>query len=251
MERLLSLGRDPATIVAERAGFRVHQHQDLRWLHGGGAAVQSVMSLASPERPLLPAVMPLLTALLWQPQATTALNLGLGGAAIERFVACSRPALRLRSVEASREALVLARQYFGLPDDADVAVSPAEEFVVRDHHRYDLVWCDLFDGERQADCVTAGDFLSALCRRVGEPGVLAMNLCPREEAELVATLAHLRRELPWIALSVRSDSGNVGVLASRRALPDGAALRARQAGEEWSREMAAVADALIRLPAPR
>lgn len=250
--RLLAAGRDPSTIVAERAGFRVHQASGLRWLYGGGDAIQSVMSLTTPERPLLPATIQLLGALLWRPAPATALNLGIGGGAIERFVARYLPSLRLWSVERSQDAVVLATEHFALPPSGELVRASAEDFVATDRRRYDLVWCDLFDGERQAACLGDGAFLAALCRRLARYGVLAMNLSPRDEAELLQTLMHLRKTLPWVALSVRSDGGNVVVMASRRALPTEEALlaRAAQLAEGSMPEFAAVAGALVRLPRP-
>ena len=266
VDRLLVAAQRPATLLAARHAYRVHEADGLRWLyagggavqprvrilHSGGGAVQSVMSLSAPERPLLPALVHLLSALVWQPAPASALNLGVGGGAIERFVASRLPRLQPRSVEASADVAALAQCFFALPAGCRITISRAEDFVAVDRQRYDLVWCDLFDGERQAACMTSAEFLAALCRRLGERGVLAMNLSPRDEAELMATLVHLRRELPWVALSVRADGGNVGVLASRRRLPPGTVLaaRARRLGGGCTAEFAAVADDLIRLPAP-
>ncbi|MCP5234356.1 MAG: hypothetical protein H6945_01270 [Zoogloeaceae bacterium] len=250
--RLLAAGRDPSTIVAERAGFRVHEASGLRWLYGGGDAIQSVMSLTTPERPLLPATVQLLAALLWRPAPATALNLGVGGGAIERFVARYLPGLRLCSVEHSHDAIALATRHFALPSTGELVRARAEDFVATDARRYDLVWCDLFDGARQAACLGDGTFLAALCRRLASQGVLAMNLSPHDEAELLHTLMHLRMALPWVALSARSDGGNVVVMAARQALPADTELLARAArlAQGSMPEIAAVAGALVRLPAP-
>ncbi len=251
LERLLEAGADPASRCAAAGRWRVHQRDGLRWLYGGGRSIQSVMSLADPARPVMGVTVQLLAALLWRPQPRRVLSLGLGGGAVERYLARHRPAAALTSVEASAEVLALARAHFALPPQCRLRLADAAQFVAGDGGRYDLLLCDLFDGEHAADCLTQPGFVAQLAERLAPHGVLALNLSPRSEAELLGVLLPLRTALRWVMLSTRADQGNVVVLASRLAPPDAATLEARAARLEQAGggDFVATARRLTRLPA--
>jgi len=252
LEDLLEAGADPATLRAAAGRWRVLERDGLRWLHGGGRSIQSVMCLSEPARPVMGATVQLLSALLWRAEPRRVLSLGLGGGAIERYLARHRPGAALTSVESSAEVLALAREHFALPPRCRLCLAEAARFVAGAPGHYDLVFCDLFDGERNADCLSQPDFVARLAGRLAPDGVLAINLSPRSEDELLAVLLPLRTALRWVMLSTRADQGNVVVLASRLAPPDAATVEARAGRLEQAGggDFAATARRLTRLPVP-
>ncbi len=226
IDDLLALDRaGEARLLAQAGGLRVLEGLGCRWLDSGGAAVQAVMDLAEPARPCLAATRHLLAALLWQPGPERVLNLGLGGGSIERFLAAWVPAARCCSVEASAAVLELAGTWFGLPP-GEQRLARAEACLAAPQRPCDLIVCDLFEGDRHAACVAEASFHADLAACLSPEGVVALNLSPRGESDLLAVLVALRRHLPWAILCTSEGCGNVGVLASRQR-PDPGDLAAR------------------------
>lgn len=219
VERLLAASGDAQTLVERRAGYSVHQHAGLRWLYGGARSVQSVLCLDDPARPVLPATLQMLAALVLCPAPSAVLDLGLGGASIERYFARYEPATRLVAVEASGAVLELARRHFALPAALELLPGRAEHVVASLAQRFELVFVDLFVGERHAGCVADLTFLAALAGLLAPRGVVAFNLSPGSEAELLEVLLPLRRVLPTVWLAGVRDCGNVVLLASRAPAP--------------------------------
>lgn len=251
LEELLALS-DEATTVARRGGASVHESRGLRWLYSGGRSVQSVLDLAAPERILLPASEHMLVALLLVDRLTAVLDLGCGGGAFARFLACHEPACRVHAVDASAEVVALASACLGLPRGTEVRVERAEQALAAPGRSYDLIFCDLFSGERHAPCLAQADFHGRLARRLARAGAVAINLSPVSEADLLSVLLPLRSCLPWVMLAGVPDCGNVVLLGSRREPAHDSLLRAgarRLDGRSGQAVEAALAN-FVRLPPP-
>lgn len=252
VERLLALGTRAETLRARAGGVNVREWDGLRWLESGGRAVQAVMATAEPSLPCLPATVALLGALLLVPRPASVLNLGLGGACLERFLARHVPTAALHAVESSAAVLALAREHFGVPDTVTLSLQTADNYLAESGARFELVLCDLFEGERHAPCVGQPGFLQALAARTSPAGAVALNLSPRSESELLEILLPLRQVAPWVMLSAVPGCGNVCVLAARQPPPSAADLATRAAALEARSGLGfgAVAARLNALPPP-
>jgi spermidine synthase len=206
--RLLQRCRDGRHLV------EVREHAGLRWFTAGGKFVQSMMRLDQPAAIVLPNQLTMLSALAWRKCMTTVLNLGSGSGAFERFFRAWRPHTHVTSVEQSAKVTALARAHFALPPEHQVILDTAENYVAQATVRFDLVLCDIFAAERHPDCLFDAYFHHHLADRLQGGGVLALNVSPTADDELVGILAALRQAFEWVVLAPVPEHGNVIVLAS-------------------------------------
>jgi len=192
----------------------VREHTDLRWFTAGGVFVQSMMRTAEPAAIVLPNQLHMLSALAWRDRVDTVLNLGSGIGAFERFFRAARPHIHVTSVEQSTKITALARAHFALPLEHEVIADSAEHYVAQAAARFDVVLCDIFAAERHPDCLFDAYFHDNVAARLRRGGVLALNVSPTEDDELVGILAALRQAFEWVVLVPVHDHGNVIVLAS-------------------------------------
>jgi len=177
----------------------------LRW---GGSSIQSAMDTEAPEHVLSPTTALLLSAVTISGRCRRALNLGVGGASIERYLAAREPQTVVDSVEECAAVLRLVESYFKF-DTSGVHVESADNFVARAKASYDVVFCDLFSGESQAPCVTAKSFLTNLTRILSPWGTVAFNLPAADTTALIATLQTIRDHFSWVRLAGVGTHNNV------------------------------------------
>lgn len=222
-------GRSIYRIEKGALHLEVHESRQWRWLSLGDRPdiVQALFNRKHPHHPMMPYCIGMLTALLLQPQARQALNLGLGCGAFERYLLRHYPQTALTSVEMQGAVVDVARRFFDLPTNYPVVIDDAASYLKHCHQSYDLILCDLHDGERQP-AVRDEEFLLNLSRCLSDTGVVSMNLFgAREDYELVALLLCLRRQLPHTVLLKPPRSQNLILLASRQPLPGMPDLRRR------------------------
>ncbi|MEQ8663687.1 MAG: hypothetical protein RLW62_22955, partial [Gammaproteobacteria bacterium] len=209
--------------------IEVREHDRLRWFTAGGCFVQGLMDLDQPARLVLPNHQAMLAALTWAPRHARILNLGFGCGSFERFAHAHLEASRVVSVECEPALVDLARTHFAVPAAWPVVIDRAEHYVAGAHAPFDLVLCDVFAGEAHAECLFDSYFHADLARCLGADGVLALNLSPQDEEEVVAILAALRQSIDWVMLAPIAAHGNAVVLASPAPPPAAAVMHARAA----------------------
>ncbi|MCL6415137.1 methyltransferase domain-containing protein [Aestuariirhabdus sp. Z084] len=207
--------------------IEVHQAQGLRWLYVGDNSLLSLMQLEHPERLTLDYQLAMLCALLYRPLPERILDLGLGGGAFARFLHNKLPDAQCLSIERSPTLLSLAQRYFCLPETAMVEICDAEEHLQQSQKRYDLVLCDLFDGERHSRLLEQQGFYSLLSKRVDAGAVVALNILPKDAGHLLKVLLPLRVYFPYVALVDVADCGNYVLLAAREPLVEDSSLLTR------------------------
>ncbi|HYE37593.1 hypothetical protein [Methylocaldum sp.] len=154
----------------------------VRSLHFGTYPKQSAMSLAEPDRLELSYVRAMLAGLLFKPEPRNILLLGLGGGSLAKFLLNHFPECRIDAVECRSAVATVAYEYFGLPEDARLAVHVSEgnDFVCAEAERreaeYDHIFVDVFDHQGLAETVNQQDFFSATRRLLHSEGILAINL---------------------------------------------------------------------------
>ncbi len=230
--------------------LEVREIDGLRWFTAGGRYVQGMMDVTAPARVVLPHHHAMLGALAWARRDGRLLNLGLGCGTFERFAAAHLPHAGVVSVEPDAAVLSLAREHFGLPPGLAVVNATAADYLARADERFDVILCDIFVGEHHPDCLFDSYFHADLAAHLAEGGVLALNLSPDEDDEVVAILAALRQPIEWVMLAPVAEHGNVVVLAANAAPPAPAVLRERagRLAPAWGLAVAALLPDFERLP---
>ena len=140
---------------------------------GGGMQVteQSSMDMLYPARLVFhyERLMSLAFAMCREP--VSALLLGVGGAAMWRFMRAYLPDTAATLVDADETVVAIARRWFYLTQG--VTVEPAQEFVAATTAKFDAVLVDLYDSGGPAD---SSELFWARCLDALTPGgVLASN----------------------------------------------------------------------------
>jgi len=239
-----------ARVRGTHARLEVREIDGLRWFTAGGRYVQGLMDVAAPARVVLPHHHAMLGAFTWARHDARLLNLGLGCGTFERFAAAHLPRTGVVSIEPDAAVVSLAREHFGVPPDLEVVTATAAEYLVQADERFDVILCDIFAGEHHPDCLFDSYFHADLAAHLDDGGVLALNLSPNEDDEVVAILAALRQSIDWVMLAPVAEHGNVVVLASATAPPTPRAMRSRAGtlAQAWGLAADALLPAFERLP---
>lgn len=204
--------------IVEGRVLAVRENEQYRWFEFGGQAVQSLMEKARPERIVTPVAQALLLFLLFDHGRSSVLNLGMGGASIERAVAAI-PTVSVTSVEACEPIIDIARAYFHLPKAAHIVCERAERYVEKTQARYDVVLCDLFLDESTPAFLGSEEFYSRLTRITTDRVVVLLNIQADTEEELLQMLRSIRRHLPHIALLEFTGYRNIVIVCSPVEIP--------------------------------
>ena len=163
-------------------------------------------------------------AMTYQPQARSALALGLGAGMTPARLAAR--GVRTEIVEIDPASLRAARRFFGLDErKTTVHHTDARTFVHTCPRVYEVAVVDLFHGDGTPDYLITRDFFRDLRRCIGDKGIAVFNTFadlenPASYAHLLTTL---RTELPHLALYRPSSTGashtNSFIVASAAPLP--------------------------------
>lgn len=139
---------------------------------------QSAISLDDPykSRILYPDYMHL--ALAAKPDAKRVLVLGLGGGAITKRMWRDYPEMSLDSVEIDPVVVDVARDYFGLTEDArsTVYVEDARRYVQTTDQTYDMIVIDAYYADAMPFHLTTDEFYREVRSCLATDGVVAFNV---------------------------------------------------------------------------
>ncbi|MGB5260701.1 MAG: methyltransferase domain-containing protein [Gammaproteobacteria bacterium] len=255
VEQYLRRSRSGATLLCSdsNAGtpVEVHEYGGERWIYTGEGSVLSLMRLDAPADPVMPNHIAMLAAMLLVDRPQSVLNLGFGTGAFERFFQDRLPDTTVVSVDTSSMLVELARKYFAVRPDWPVVIRPAEEFLNETKQRFDLILCDIFQGDRHPDCLMDAGFHARAAQCLAPGGVMAFNLSPATEQALLDILLPMRRSFRHVLLVDLVDYGNIVVYALQHA-PLGAAeqhKRAEQLSRQLRLELTHIPDRVSALPA--
>ncbi|MFT4925053.1 MAG: spermidine synthase [Phenylobacterium sp.] len=215
--------------------IEIHQHGDYRWVFTGGVSIQSVLSLQAPESLVMPYQNMMLVVLLL-PQLSgrrcpNILNLGFGGGGFERFFSALKTAqddMNMVSVELDAQMVALAKTHLLVPQTWPVKIEAAQLYLSRhcqrEEQRFDLILCDLFNGQYHADCLEQKTFYADAADTLTADGVMAVNLAPQSDQELVDILAVTRACFAGVMVSKVEHLGNIVMVLSKQPLPTMAVL---------------------------
>ena len=254
VDNYLRLSRTADSLLCRRdeAGIpiEVHEHAGERWVYTGEQSILSLMRLAAPADPMMPNHIAMLGALLFGKLPTSVLSLGFGTGAFERFFADRLPDSTTISVDTSQTLVELARQYFATPQDHAVVIQPAEQYLLNNSRQFDLILCDIFQGEQHPQCLTNPDFYSSAAHSLATGGVMAINLSPATEQALLDILLPLRGSFRQVALVNLVKYGNVVVYAMQHTPigPDALCQRVTQLSQRLRLDLQAIPECLSFLP---
>ncbi|MCU7904676.1 MAG: methyltransferase [Candidatus Thiodiazotropha sp. (ex Epidulcina cf. delphinae)] len=240
-----------AKVIHRRGSDRqVLEHEGLRWVSLNDGSIASMMLLNEPAYPLLEYIKGLLCCLLFSPRPGSLLNLGLGCGSIERFVLSQLPDIALVTVEIDPLMIELSRDFFYLPASHPVSLDSAERFLKKNQQKFDIVLCDIHLKRGTATPLRTLSFYQDAAQALTKEGVLALNLLPSTEAEMVDILLKIRRVFPWVILYDVAAVENILLYCSTSPLPNNPILtsRAKNLHQRTGIDLSHICKQLIWLP---
>ena len=220
--------------------IQVSEEDGVRALYLGSRTVQSAMRIARPDDLELAYSRSMMGFLLFKPEPSHVLMIGLGGGSLAKFIHRHLRQTRISAVEINPEVVLVARTHFCLPPDDErlsVIVDDGARYVRAHPECADVILVDGFDGLAHAPELVSEDFYGACSEALTPDGILAVNLWGNARdfdvhlQRIEACFAGLVLSLPVerdgnvIALAFRQSQGNpVWEGLRARALSSGAVL---------------------------
>ncbi|MCJ8272864.1 MAG: hypothetical protein MJK04_26140 [Psychrosphaera sp.] len=277
IEQLLSAQQNGATLLATAKSaatcsdnsIEVYQHHNHRWIYTGGESIKSTLDLDAPDYLVQTYQQVMLISMLClkeQPKDTPRriLNLGFGGGAFERFFIDKNVSKRVAnnefvevvSVDANAQLVKLAQQYMKVPENHPVVIDSAEHYLAKGESLFDLILCDLFVGQHHAACLRGAegyggnDFYRNAAKRLIDSGVMAINLAPESEAELMTILHHARQAFCGAMISGVSGQSNLVLVLSKQVMPniEQLMLKTTACQQQWSLDFAEMLSGFKQFP---
>jgi spermidine synthase len=202
----------------------------------GHQAVETLIDLNEPHRLQHPYARTMMAAgLIYRPDASTCLLVGLGGGAIVRFLNHHFPELSLDVVEIDPVVVRVSREYFGtVPGPRTrILIDDGFAYLQRTRDRYDLILMDVHlhpseqtDRSGQPLHLKTAAFLRGLHERLRPGGVVLFNMI--QGSDTAAYIDSIRAAFPAVEIFRPVGSGNVIVVGAPSGfLPSDAELRER------------------------
>ena len=196
-------------------------------------AVETLIDLREPHRLQHPYARTMMAGLIYSPDASASLLVGLGGGALVRFLNHHYSQMSLDVVEIDPVVVSVSQEFFGIEAGPRTRIFTEDGllYLQRTRERYDLIFMNahLHPG-RGTD--SAGmplhlqeiEFLRSLHARLRPGGVVMFNMIGSEDT--AAYIRNIRAAFPAVDVFRPAGSGNVIVMGAVTR-PDAAALRER------------------------
>ena len=178
-------------------GLRIEQQGDQRLLRfdNDGEAIQSAIDRHQPHQLHMQNLLYLMGVLMFIPEPSRILVLGVGGGAMIHFLRHHLPQAHITGVEHDAELLELAQQHLQLPAGDDqllYVIEDADRFSRQCQQRFDLILCDIFSGPFSPGWLLARDSIDSLKHLLGADGAIAYNLLVRQAKSFAGFYRQLR-----------------------------------------------------------
>jgi len=204
---LWSQGPQAGKLIEEMNGIEVREEDHLRWLHRGNDAVESVINLNHPCELILPHSQAISLFQLFNTDAKSALNLGLGGGDLLRHLNKTIPELSITSIENDADMVRLHEKYFADYDTENQRCPQAQDNIIHidaEHYmqrysdkdtatykQYDVILIDLYDDLGICPFVLSSIFLKQCISLLPENGILCLNLMLSSQEQLQSIVSNL------------------------------------------------------------
>ena len=159
----------------------VIERENLRemWFQGNGRCyLQTRIDLDRPGELALVYTRLLLAPLMWNPNPSRILMIGLGGGVVPRFMNEVYPDMQIDVVEVDPRVTELARTYFDFKDSPRLQVieDDGRAFIKQCNRKYDMVFLDAFKGGSVPYHLKTLEFYREIAHTLSDEGVLVTNL---------------------------------------------------------------------------
>lgn len=161
----------------------------VRYLHLGSEWIQGAMNIKHPNKIELEYAQQMMGWLLFlEPEKSfRALQLGLGTGAITKFCHNLSKDIKVTAVDINPAVIVASKIMFDLPVESnrmDIIQGDALQFVKsrKNHHAFDVVQVDLYDGSGDGPAISSKEFYEACFNTLKDTGVLTVNLFGRHSS---------------------------------------------------------------------
>ncbi len=190
----------------------IRQYQSYRWMSLGGEMIQSLINLDKPNELLLPNLNTMLYAIELVDRSVNCLNIGAGTGSIDRYLKHTFPDLNLVSIEADQKIAALAEQYFQIKQQ-DIVIATAEDYLKNNQQKFDLILIDIYAGEQHPKCLYDEQFYVSLSKAMAGQCIVALNLLPETEEDLLKILKPLNDHVHCLLLHEVPEHDNVIIFA--------------------------------------
>jgi spermidine synthase len=245
---------DPADVALLASGFTVREAKDTRYhrllvVDDGDSrylrfdnSFQSGMYLGNPFRTRFSYTDYLQLGVAYEPQASRALFIGLGGGSAPKRMWRDFPDLQLQVVELDPDVVAAAYRWFALPRDPrlKVAVEDGRRYLRRTPEQWDLIVIDAFYADAIPFHLATAEFVELARSRLAPGGVIVVNVIGALEgrnSRLLRSIAKTYRSVfSTVALhpvydgpddTFFEDVRNIILVATDRPAPDRAFLAER------------------------
>lgn len=195
----------------------IREEAGVRYLHFGSSWIQGAMRIARPWHLELEYIREMMTTLLLREPPRKVLLIGLGAAALTKFLYRHYPLAHLTVVEIEPGVVAAARQFFKLPQDdkrINMIIGNGVEFVQNSGLEFDLILVDGYDENARSGELEMLTFYQNCRARLSTEGILAANLLSRNRG-FKLTAARITEAFSDRALILPSSaSGNAIALAA-------------------------------------
>ncbi|MFK7733091.1 MAG: spermidine synthase [Pseudomonadales bacterium] len=198
--------------------IELYQFSHYNYMCSGGYVVQGAIDTLAPSHVQSPVVDAMLAGLQLLQATESVLNLGLGCAAIERYLHTKHPAASVLTVDCSEDVIELCKQADLLPEGCTPVVADAAEFLKQATTCFDAVFCDLAIGKKQPQILCSESFYRDCEKRMSESAILVVNVLCQDNETLREVCLAARTVFAWTAVIDISGFDNV-VMYARATAP--------------------------------
>ncbi len=213
-EEFAKSGGADRQLLSRKNDVGLYQLSHYQYVCSGEHIVQGAMDTRAPSQVLSPVVKAMLAGLQLNHPLNTVLNLGLGCAAIERYLDARHPESTLVTVDCSNEVIELCAQAGLLPERCTPVLSDATEYLAQTCTRFDAVFCDLAIGDKQPEMLYSEFFYAACYERMTAGAVLMVNVLCEDNELLRKVCLAARKVFAWTAVVEITGFDNVVMYAA-------------------------------------
>jgi spermidine synthase len=190
---------------------------DLRSLAFGKLddATQSTISLRNPKMVPMEYIRHAASALAFATRRRNLLVVGLGGGTFPMLVRRAFPKTRVEVVELDPLVRKVARDYFGVVEDASLRVHIADgaAFMKRAGRRWDLILLDAYGANSIPEPLATDEFFADVARRLAPQGLVIANVADADSSQRERDIIRrMAKHFPACVLQHTPKSDNVIVV---------------------------------------